>query len=286
MISTNTKLIAVIIATSVLAGGAIANAVGGTYFQTQFESKQSTSLKSPSLTMNGLSDSPSPVDIVTVTVHDANGKIKSQQTVHNFITSSGAVWFCVQQGRCGSEITTPTIAYTGATAPTWWVQFITGTANANEPTGADCTVSAGSLSGDTSGAGASLRCATLSGGGKQYSNAGFAIQTVGTASGNLRNAGATADTTNNFVQTTGSGTCTINDGTAPVSGTCAYTETTPQMTNNSGGSITINGLALASGSSSGTTAGPVFVAETTTATGLPVTLANGDSITVTWTITV
>ena len=52
------------------------------------------------------------------------------------------------------------------------------------------------------------------------------------------------------------------------------------MTNQSGGSLTVTGLALFSGTSSGT-AGNLIIAETTIT---PVTLAAGDTISVTWTI--
>ena len=57
------------------------------------------------------------------------------------ITSAGAIWFCVAQNRCESHITNPDIA--SVNNPTWWVQFVSGTPNANRPTAADCTAPSG-----------------------------------------------------------------------------------------------------------------------------------------------
>ena len=218
-------------------------------------------------------------DEVIIRIHDLNGNLKTEQKTHNIITTAGAIWFCVQQDRCESHITSPAITSTGN--PTWWVQFISGTANANEPTGADCTAPAGggALSGQVSG----TRCVTNFGAPPAQYQAGGSVITVSTlaGAGQLRGTG-TFDTTNNYVQTTRATLCSvINDGTALASGTCQFTDTTPVLTNNSGSSITVNGLALASGSSSGTTAGSLIIAESTIS---PVTLANGDTISVSWTI--
>jgi hypothetical protein len=218
-------------------------------------------------------------DEVTVRVYDIDGILKSEQKTHNIITTAGAIWFCVQQDRCESHITSPAI--TSTSNPTWWVQFVSGTVNTNEPTGADCTAPAGggALSGQVSGS----RCVTNFGSAPAQYQAGGSVLTVSNlaGTGQLRGTG-TFDTTNNYVQTTRATLCSvINDGTAPASGTCQFTDTTPVLTNNSGSSITVNGLALASGSGSSTTAGSLIIAESTIS---PVTLADGDTISVSWTI--
>lgn len=218
-------------------------------------------------------------DMVTVQVHDSNGILKSEQETHNIITTAGAIWFCVQQDRCESHITSPAI--TSTANPTWWVQFISGTPNANEPTGADCTAPAGggALSGQVSG----NRCVTNFGAPPAQYQSGGSIITVSNlaGAGQLRGAG-TFDTTNNFVLTTKATLCSVvDDGTAPASGTCQFTDRTPVLTNLSGSTITVNGLALASGSGSGTTAGALIIAESTIS---PVTLNPGDTISVSWTI--
>lgn len=218
-------------------------------------------------------------DTVTVKVTNADGKLVSEQTTHNIITSAGAIWFCVMQDRCESQITSPAI--TSANNPTWWIQFISGTPNANEPTGADCTsVSGGGpLAGQVSGS----RCVVNFGASPAQYQAGGSIITVSAAAGTgqLRGTG-TYDTTNNYVLSTRATVCSIvNDGTAPSSGTCQFTDTTPVLTNMSGAPITVNGLALASGSNSGATAGPLIIAESTISA---VTLAPGDTISVSWTI--
>ncbi|MGI0019674.1 MAG: hypothetical protein ACREAY_04305 [Nitrososphaera sp.] len=118
----------------------------------------------------------------------------------------------------------------------------------------------------------------------QY-QAGGSIITVGTiaaGTAQLRGSSGTFDTAENYVRTTEATVCSIvNDGTAPASGTCQFTDTTPVLTNMSGSSITVRGLALASGGASTTAAGPLIIAESTiTAT----TLAPGDTISVPWTI--
>ncbi len=228
-------------------------------------------------------DSPIPMDIVTVTVNDKNGNLKSQQSVHNIVTGAGAVWFCIEQNRCTSQITGTVPAIPNVAAPTWWIQFISGTANANEPTSADCSSPSGG--GAVSGQVTAGRCVTNFGvAPAQYQAAGGSIATVSLTAGSaqLRTTAGTIDTTNNFVQTNRATVCSVtNDGTAPASGTCQFSDTTPVFTNQSGGSITINGLALSSGTASAATAGPLIIAETTIT---PVTLAVGDTISVTWTI--
>lgn len=218
-------------------------------------------------------------DEVLVRVFDSNGSLKSEQKTHNIITTAGAIWFCVQQDRCESHITSPAI--TSVTNPTWWVQFISGTPNANEPTGADCTAPAGggALSGQVSG----TRCVTNFGAPPaQYQSGGSIITVSGlTGSGQLRGTG-TFDTTNNFVLSTRATLCSvINDGTAPSSGTCQFTDSTPILTNLSGSTITVNGLALASGSASSATAGSLIIAESAITA---VTLNPGDTISVSWTV--
>jgi len=218
-------------------------------------------------------------DEVTITVTDAEGKLVSEQTTHNIITSAGAIWFCVQQDRCESEITAP--AVTSVANPTWWVQFISGTPNANEPTGADCTSPSGggALAGQVAGG----RCVTNFGAAPAQYQAGGSVITVSAAAGagQLRGTG-TFDTTNNYVLSTRATVCSIVDnGTPPASGTCQFTDTTPVLTNMSGAPITVNGLALASGSGSAVTAGTLIIAESTISA---VTLAPGDTISVSWTI--
>jgi hypothetical protein len=218
-------------------------------------------------------------DIVTVKVISADGRLISEQTSHNIITSAGAIWFCVMQDRCESQITAPAI--TSANNPTWWVQFISGTPNSNEPTGADCTAPSGggALAGQVSGS----RCVTNFGAAPAQYQAGGSVLTVSAAAGTgqLRGVG-TFDTTNNYVLSTRATVCSIvNDGTAPSSGTCQFTDTTPVLTNMSVGSITVNGLALASGSNSAVTAGALIIAESTISA---VTLAPGDTISVSWTV--
>lgn len=227
-------------------------------------------------------DSPVPINTVTVTVHDKNGKLKTQETNHNIVTSNGAIWFCIQQNRCTSQITGSTPAVPSVSSPTWWVQFISGTPNANEPTAADCTSPSGggAISGQVSGG----RCVVNFGAPPAQYQAGGSIVTLSLTTGTaqLRTVSGTIDTTNNFVRTTAATVCSIvNNGAAPSSGTCQFSDTTPVFTNQSGGSLTINGLVLASGTGSNTVAGPLIIAEAT----IPATtLAAGDTISVTWTI--
>lgn len=220
-------------------------------------------------------------DEVMVRVHDINGNLKSEQKTHNIITSAGAIWFCVQQNRCESHITNESPNVASTSSPTWWIQFISGTPNSNEPTAADCTAPSGG--GDLAGQVSAGRCVINFGAAPAQYQAGGSIVTVSDSSGSgaLRGSG-TFDTTLNFVRTTEATVCSIvDDGTAPASGTCQFTDSTPILTNLSGSTITVNGLALASGSGSSSSAGPLIIAESIISA---VTLAPGDTISVSWTI--
>jgi hypothetical protein len=225
-------------------------------------------------------------DEVIIRVHDSSGNLKLEQKEHNIITSAGAIYFCVQMNRCESHITGENPNVLSNAAPTWWVQFITGTPNTDRPTAADCTAPSGGgdLAGQVSGTSGTLRCVTNFGASPaQYQAGGDTIEVSNTAgTGELRGTSGTYDTTNRFVRTTEATVCSIiNDGTAPSSGTCQFTDTTPVLTNMSGGSITVSGLALASGDGSTTAAGPLIIAESDIS---DVVLANGDTISVSWTI--
>jgi hypothetical protein len=218
-------------------------------------------------------------DEVTIMVHDSQGNLKSEQKVSNIITSAGAIWFCIEQNRCTSQITGATAP--NVAAPTWWIQFISGTPNTNEPTAADCTSPSGG--GTLTGQSPNIRCVTNFGAAPAQYQAGGSVVTVSATagSGQLRGSG-TFDTTNNFVQSTRATVCSIvDDGTAPSSGTCQFTDTTPVLTNMSGSSITVRGLALNSGTASNTVAGPLMIAESLISA---TTLAPGDTISVSWTI--
>ena len=219
-------------------------------------------------------------DEVIVLVYDSEGNLKSEQKTTNIITSAGAIWFCVAQNRCEDHITNPDIA--SVNNPTWWVQFISGTPNANEPTAADCTAPSGG--GDLAGQVSGGRCVVNFGAPPaQYASGSIiTVSTISAGTGQLQGSSGTYDTTNNFIQTTAASVCSIvDDGTAPSSGTCQFTETTAVLTNMSGGTITVNGLALASGAAGNTAAGPLIIAESTISA---VTLAPGDTISVSWTI--
>lgn len=220
-------------------------------------------------------------DQVTVRVHDSSGNLKLEQKESNIITSAGAIWFCVAQNRCESHITNPDIA--SVNNPTWWVQFVSGTPNANRPTAADCTAPSGG--GDLAGVVSGGRCITDFGAlPAQYQAGGsiISLSTFADGSGDLQAASGTYDATNGYVQTTAASVCSIvDDGTAPSSGTCQFTETTPVFTNMSGGTITVNGLALASGAAGNAAAGPLIIAETVIS---EISLAPGDTISVSWTI--
>ena len=225
-------------------------------------------------------------DEVIVRVHDREGNLVSEQKTHNIITSAGAIYFCVQMNRCESHITGESPNVASAASPTWWVQFISGTPNTNKPSGEDCTAPSGGgdLTGQVSGTSGSLRCVTNFGAAPAQYQAGGSVVTVSTiaaATGQLRGTG-TFDTTNNYVQLTGATVCSIvNDGTAPSSGTCQFTDTSPVLTNMSGSSFTVNGLALAGGDASNSAAGPLIIAESLLSA---TTLAPGDTISVSWTI--
>lgn len=226
-------------------------------------------------------------DEVIVRVYDSAGNLKSEQKEHNIITSAGAIYFCVQMNRCESHITGESPNVASAVSPTWWVQFISGTPNTGRPTAADCTAPSGGgdLTGQVSGTSPNLRCVTNFGASPAQYQAGGSVITVSTVAagtGQLRGTTGTFDTTNQFVRTTEATVCSIiNDGTAPSSGTCQFTDTTPVLTNMSGGSITVSGLALGGGDGSTTAAGPLIIAESDIAN---VTLNNGDTISVSWTI--
>jgi hypothetical protein len=267
-----------------VAGLAIAAVSGALVAALFLYSGSQIALKSAQVTMDGELRENSIADAlnndeVYVRVHDSMGNLKYEEETHNIITTAGAIWFCVQQDRCESHITSPAI--TSTANPTWWVQFVSGTPNSNSPTGADCTAPSGggALSGQVSG----NRCVTNFGSAPaQYQSGGSIITVSGLAgSGQLRGTG-TYDTTNNFVQTTKATLCSVvDDGTAPSSGTCQFSDTTPVLTNLSGSTITVDGLALASGSGSSTTAGALIIAESAISS---VTLNPGDTISVSWTI--
>lgn len=220
-------------------------------------------------------------DEVIIAVHDSAGNLKSEQRTSNIITSAGAIWFCIEQNRCTSQITGTTPAVPNVAGATWWVQFISGTPNTNEPTAADCTAPSGG--GAIAGQVSSGRCVTNFGPAPAQYQSGGSILTVSSSTGTAQLRGiGTFDTTNNYVQTSRATLCSIvNDGTAPSSGTCQFTDTTPVLTNLSGSTLTVNGLALASGTASNTVAGPLVIAESTISA---MTLAAGDTISVSWTI--
>jgi hypothetical protein len=237
--------------------------------------------------LKDISDAPAPVDLVIITVHDKNGNLITEQKTHNIITTNGAIWYCIEQNRCTSQITGESPAANNIAGATYWVQFIKGTPNTNEPTAADCSspVGGGTISGNLNGSAPNQRCITSFGASPAQYQAGGYIVTVGAAASgmNLTGAGTFDASPDRFVQTTRATVCSvINDGTAPSSGTCQFSETTPVLTNNSGQSITISGLALSSGTNSNAVAGALIIAETTIT---PITLAPGDTVSVTWSIT-
>lgn len=264
-----TYLLAILIGSSTIIAGITGFSINSILPQTQ-ENVSSESHSS--------SDAPIAKDLVTVYVHDKDGNLKSQQTINNVVTGAGAIFFCVQQGRCLAEITSPAQVFVTA-APTYWVEFISGTPNTNEPQGSDCTAPSGG--GALTGFLVNGRCNTVFGASGQY-QAGGSVITLGTATNQLRAAGATINGTNSVftVQTTKPTVCSIVTDTTGASSTCQFSEATPVFTNQSGGSLTVNGLALFSGTSTGVT-GNLIIAETTIT---PVTLAAGDTISVTWTI--
>lgn len=268
----STHLFAILIGTSTIIAGVTGFSISSILPQTHediFNSFHSSD-KSP--------DAPIAKDLVTIYVHDKNGNLKSQQTVNNIVTGAGAAFFCVQQGRCLSEITAPATTFVVA-APTYWVEFISGTTNTNEPQGSDCTAPSGG--GAATGFLVNAKCNTVFGASGQY-QAGGSVITLGTATNQLRSAGAIINGTNSVftVETTKPTVCSVVTDTTGGSSTCQFSETTPVFTNQSGGSLTVNGLALFSGTSTAVT-GSLIIAETTIT---PVTLAAGDTISVTWTI--
>jgi len=267
-------LFSAIIACSVLAG-----VILGQIFSSQAPLQSLTDKSTGSNLVTDSITSALDSDEVSIVVHDSQGNLVSEQKTHNIITTAGAIWFCVQQNRCESHITSPAI--TSVSNPTWWVQFITGDANVDEPTAADCTAPSGG--GALAGQVSASRCVTNFGSPPAQFESGGAIITVSslTGAGQLRGTG-TFDTTNNYVLTTAATVCSvIDDGTAPSAGTCQFTDSTPILTNLSGGTITVNGLALASGSGSSTTAGALMIAESAIN---EVTLSPGDTISVSWTV--
>jgi hypothetical protein len=225
------------------------------------------------------SDAPIPYDLVTITVHDKSGHLKYQETTHNIVTAAGAIWFCIEQNGCLKQINGTTPAVPNVAAPTWWVQFISGIANGGEPTGADCTTGVnGVISGVVSGG----RCITNFGSlPNQYATGSIITVSLTGGTGQLRASTGTIDTTNNFVQTTPSTGCTITN-TPLQSSTCQFTETSPVFTNLSGSTLTINALALASGTNTAS-AGPLIIAESVLTT--PIVLFPSDTVSVIWTIT-
>ncbi len=269
----STHLLAILIGTSTIIAGVTGFSINSILPQTHEDISNAFHSSDKS------SDAPIAKDLVTVYIHDKNGNLKSQQTVNNIVTGAGAVFFCVQEGRCLSEITSPAQAYTGANPPTYWVEFINGTPNSSEPQGSDCTAPSGggALAGDL----VNTRCNTVFGPSGQY-QAGGSIITLGTATNQLRAVGSIINGTNSVftVETTKPTVCSVVTDNPGLSSTCQFSETTPVFTNQSGGSLTVNGLALFSGTSTAVT-GNLIIAETTIT---PVTLAAGDTISVTWTI--
>lgn len=251
-------------------------------------------IASSTLATGGLIDSPTPKDVVTVIVHDKNGNLIDKQVTNNIITTAGAAFYCIQSGICptATTILTPAVAFANA-APTYWVQFINGTGpNTNEPTASDCSLASNNdLAGDVAQAGtANGHCITTFGPSGQYpSGANNLIATlcVNAVScvGDLRASAGTLNTTAISTLATRVFTaCTpVNNGTAPTSGTCINSEQTSTFTNNISSKLNIVGLGLYSGTTSAATAGPLLVAE---AQLTPVLLNPGDTIQVTWQITI
>jgi hypothetical protein len=241
-----------------------------------------------------LVDAPNPKDVVTVVVHDKNGNLVSKQTTNNIITTAGAAFYCIQSGICPTATTILNPSLTFVTpSPTYWIQFINGTSpNTNEPTASDCSIASNNnLAGDVAQAGTiHAHCTTLFGPSGQYPSdnnnfiATLCVNAVSCA-GDLRASAGTINSTNLSTLATRVFTaCTpVNNGTAPTSGTCINSEQTSTFTNNISSNLNIVGLALYSGSSSAATAGAIMVAETQIT---PVLLNPGDTIQVTWQITI
>ncbi|MGI0047876.1 MAG: hypothetical protein ACREBB_11945 [Nitrosotalea sp.] len=289
------RYLAIVIVASVLAGGL------ASYFIVPGHQLTTTS----TMATGGLIDSPTPKDVVTVMVHDKDGNLISKQVTNNIITTAGAAYYCIQAGLCAGSATgaiiDPTIAIVAAT-PTYWIQFVNGSAaNTNEPTAADCSVSSSNvLSGQVTSPGtASAKCVINFGSAPaQYpsgSNNVVATLCVSatTCSGDLRASSGITDSgagqTNTYALATQlfAGCSPNNNGTAPSSGTCINEQQTSVFSNNVGGKLVITGLGLYGGNNKAVVtgpAGPILVAEASLSP--TITLSPGDTIQVTWQITI
>ena len=283
-----------LIAVSVLASGLAGYLV--------ISGHQGQQTASTTLATGGLIDAPVPKDVVTVMIHDKEGNLIAKQTTNNIITTAGAAYFCIQAGFCAGSaagaIQNPTIAIVAAT-PTYWVQFVNGSAaNTNEPTAADCSVSSSNqLSGQTSGSGANTKCVINFGSAPaQYpSGTNNIIATLcvsaTTCSGDLRASSGIVDSsvTSTYALATQlfAGCSPNNNGTAPASGTCLNSQQTSVFSNNISQKMVISGLGLYGGNNKAVVtgpAGPILVAEASLSP--VVTLNPGDTIQVTWQITI
>lgn len=251
------------------------------------------------LAAGGLVDAPVPKDVVTVTIHDKNGILIGTHTTNNIITTAGAAYFCIQAGFCAGSATgaiqNPTISIVAAT-PTYWIQFINGSAaNTNEPTAADCSVSStNQLVGQTTGTGATTKCVVNFGSAPaQYPSNNFVATlcvSPTSCTGDLRSASGVVDTASGtYVLGTQlfSGCSPNSNGTAPSSGTCVNDQQTVVFTNNISQTLVISGLAMSGGNNKNTAAGPtgpLVIAEASLSPA--VTLNPGDTIQVTWQITI
>lgn len=294
----NKAYLVVLIAVSVLASGLAGYLV--------ISGHQGQQTASTTLATGGLVDAPVPKDVVTVMIHDKEGNLIAKQTTNNIITTAGAAYFCIQAGFCAGSATgaiqNPTIAIVAAT-PTYWVQFVNGSAaNTNEPTAADCSVSSSNqLVGQTSGSGASTKCVINFGSAPaQYPSDGAVNNAVAslcvsatTCSGDLRASSGITDSgagqTNTYALATQlfAGCSPNSNGTAPASGTCLNSQQTSVFSNNISGKMVITGLGLYGGNNKAVVtgpAGPILVAEAKLSPA--VTLNPGDTIQVTWQITI
>ncbi|MGI0046818.1 MAG: hypothetical protein ACREBB_06490 [Nitrosotalea sp.] len=252
------------------------------------------------LATGGVTDAPVPKDIVTVMIHDKEGNLIAKQTTNNIITTAGAAFYCIQAGLCvggaSGAIENPNIS--AITTPYYWVAFINGTGpNTDEPTAADCSVSStNQLSGQTTGSGSSTTCTINFGSAPaQYpSGANNVIATLcvsaTSCSGDLRSSSGIVDTAASsytLATTLFNGCSPNNNGTAPTSGTCVNSQQTTVFSNNLSQNLTITGLALLGGSTGKTAAtgpGPIVIAEA--ALSPHVSLNPGDTIQVTWQLTI
>ncbi|NHI04061.1 hypothetical protein DYY67_1436 [Candidatus Nitrosotalea sp. TS] len=285
----------VLIAVSVLASGLAGYLV--------ISGHQGQQTASTTLATGGLVDAPVPKDVVTVMIHDKEGNLIVKQTTNNIITTAGAAYFCIQAGFCAGSATgaieNPTIAIVAAT-PTYWVQFVNGSAaNANEPTPADCSVSSSNqLVGQTLGSGAATKCvinfgsapAQYPSGGANNAVASLCVSAT-TCSGDLRASSGIVDSsvTSTYALATQlfAGCSPNSNGTSSVSGTCLNSQQTSVFSNNSNGKMVITGLGLYGGNNKAVVtgpAGPILVAEASLSP--VVTLNPGDTIQVTWQITI